>query len=210
MGGALPDRTACERRSRRGRAGAMLLTLAAPFVLLTAGFAVFVNNAPTRPPALPDKADAIIALTGDGYRLHEAGRLLIRGHAGQLLISGVHDKVPDRRIRQISGLSANLFACCVTIDRKAMDTRGNAAYGAQWAVKHKFGRIIIVTSDYHMRRAMLEFDRMLPDRELITWPVRSGKAAHSAGSAGWLRLWGHEYVKYLLALTTMGLLANPE
>ena len=52
------------------------------------------------------------------------------------------------------------FDCCVDIDVAALDTVGNAVEALRWADDHGFDDLILVTSDYHMSRSLIEFDRM--------------------------------------------------
>src|SRR5438128_1545073 len=82
--------------------------------------------------------DAIIVLTGGGDRLAEGFRLLDRGLAKRLLVSGVAtgvtlpqliDRLGDQRD---SVPSAEELACCVTLGYEAGDTVGNADESAQW------------------------------------------------------------------------------
>ena len=40
-----------------------------------------------------------------------------------------------------------------------------------WAERHRFTRLIVVTSSYHMLRSMSELSRVLPDATLIPNPV---------------------------------------
>ena len=77
--------------------------------------------------------------------------------------------------------------------------RGNAAEAADWATRHGFRKIAVVTSDYHILRAIVEFSRAMPDVELVAYPVASNDPDKPAASFSMLRLWVSEYVKYLLA-----------
>ena len=57
----------------------------------------------------------------------------------------------------------------------ALNTFGNAIETKRWASEHNFNSLIIVTSNWHMPRAMTELERQLPDTRLIAYPVISGK-----------------------------------
>lgn len=169
-------------------------------LVATAGFASFAENSRNivRPANL--SVDGIVALTGGPERISAAVRLLERKTARRLLISGVYPATTARQLSEITKAEASLFKCCVDLDKRAPDTRGNAVEAANWATKHKFRKIAVVTSDYHILRAIAEFSRAMPNVELVAYPVASSDAKSPALSFAMLRLWISEYIKYLLAL----------
>lgn len=131
------------------------------------------------PPALAlvERADAIAVLTGGSERIAAAGRLLEAGRAGRLLVSGVNERASERQLRGLLGVGPDLFSCCVTLDFAALDTRGNARETARWMEGVPVGdtrppRLIVVTSNYHMERSLLELSRAMPDVELVPYAVR--------------------------------------
>jgi len=139
--------------------------------------------------------DAIIVLTGDAGRLAAGGELLRTGSASRLMISGVHPAATTADIRRHTGLDDAAFSCCVTLGREATDTVGNAREAAAYVQANGFHRLIIVTSDYHLPRSLLEFRTTMPGADLIPYPVRT--------SAPWqdmraMRLWIQEYAKYTM------------
>lgn len=166
----------------------------------TAGFASFAEKSRNiaRPANL--SVDGIVVLTGGPERISAAVRLLEQKTAKRLLISGVYPATTARQLSQITQAEASLFKCCVDLDKRAPDTRGNAAEAANWATRHKFTRIAVVTSDYHILRAIVEFSRAMPNVELVAYPVASSDLKKPARSFSMLRLWINEYIKYLLAL----------
>jgi len=176
----------------------VLAALAAVLVFV-GGFVVFVLKSPRPSADFSGQADGIVVLTGGPQRINEALELL-RNHQGKrLLITGVHPHTSERRLSQLSG-EETLFSCCVDIDRVAADTRGNAAEASRWAEQNHFERLIVVTSDYHMARALLEFSRRMPNRTLTPWPVSALPELRMPPPLVWARMWLAEYVKYLLAL----------
>ena len=130
------------------------------------------------PPALSlvDEADAIAVLTGGSERIAAGGRLLEAGRARRLLVSGVNEAVSERQVRGLLGVGPALFECCVTLDVDALDTRGNARETAVWMGKvettDRPPRLIVVTSNYHMERSLLELSRAMPGVDLVPYPVR--------------------------------------
>jgi uncharacterized SAM-binding protein YcdF (DUF218 family) len=166
------------------------------------GFVLFVSNLPVAPASLP-KADGIVALTGGGERLDAAVALFETGVGKRLLISGVAQETTKETLGKMSGGGAR-FACCADIGYAAEDTHGNAEETANWARLNRFDSLVIVTSRYHMPRAMQEFSAVLPDVTLIAYPVDQS----SIDLGGWWRhprtmqLLHHEYMKYLASLVT--------
>jgi uncharacterized SAM-binding protein YcdF (DUF218 family) len=139
------------------------------------------------------RADAIVVLTGDTGRLATGGELLRAGASPQLLISGVHASVTAQNIQDQTGVSDGQFNCCVELGREAADTAGNALETADWVDTNGYQSLIIVTSDYHLPRSMLEMGALMPDVEFIAVPVRTNPPWRDLGTA---RLWLQEYAKF--------------
>jgi uncharacterized SAM-binding protein YcdF (DUF218 family) len=165
-------------------------------LLWGAGFALFLRAALTeRPP--PPRADGIVALTGGAGRVETALRLLAAGQAEQLLISGVGGAAEFRSLAQRAGVDPRLGSR-VTLGRAAATTRGNAAETADWARDKNIRSLIVVTSGYHMPRALAELARALPDVALYPVTVQP-PAPREGGEPGMLRLLAGEYTKFLAA-----------
>ncbi len=196
-----------DRLQRRGRLPRPLrLTLfglsfvAACFL---AGFAVFSNHvASLGPPAANRVADGIIVLTGGHQRISTAMELLKTGHGARLLISGVNPIASRDELRAASGADRALFSCCVDIDIAALDTIGNAEESAKWLRRNAYDSVIVVTSNYHIPRSMLELRRTAGSVKIIPWPVVNTPLE----GGGWLsrprvmRVFFTEYTKYIAAL----------
>ncbi len=66
------------------------------------------------------------------------------------------------------------MACCVTLGFASVDTRSNAQEAARWIARNRFSSVRLVTNDWHMRRAALELERLVPGNvELIRDAVPS-------------------------------------
>ena len=78
-------------------------------------------------------------------------------------------------IAEISGVDVGEIQCCVTLGRAAATTEGNGAEVAEWARRHRVERIIVVTSEYHMDRALLELRRAMPEGHFIPHAVTTTK-----------------------------------
>lgn len=186
-----------------------VLLLATAFLGGFAAFSTHVSRLST--PAVPEEADAIIVLTGGHQRLDAAVDLLKSGKGKRLLISGVNPAARIIDLQLATGGDPGLFACCVDIDRAALDTIGNAEESAKWVNSHAYGKVIVVTNNYHMPRSLLELQRMIEGAELMPYPVvntRLDGGEWLTNSAA-LRVLFTEYTKYLAAVAR-GLLPDDD
>ena len=184
------------------------LTMAAGatgIILLAGGFFLFISHIPSDEVTLDSKADGIVALTGAAARIPDAIELLATERGKRLLITGVHRATSAREIARLTPLYSKYFNCCIDLDRSALNTFGNALETRRWARGHNFNSLIVVTSNWHMPRAMAELEHQLPDVTLIAYPVISEKAKAEPwwSNADSARLLFLEYLKYLLACTRM-------
>lgn len=155
------------------------------------------------PAAEPARADAIVALTGpSAERVNAAIRLLEQDKGKRVLISGVNREVRRQELRALTPGSSKLFNCCVDLGFEAEDTIGNAQEIAAWADARDYDSLIVVTSDYHMPRALTEIRAAAPGLELTPYAVETP----SLDDTGWWRAavtarrMTLEYMKYLAAL----------
>ena len=155
----------------------------------------------------PARADAIVALTGpSSERVNTAIRLLEQGKGERVLISGVNREVRRQELRELTPGSSRLFNCCVDLGFEAEDTVGNAQEIAAWARAKGYDDLIVVTSDYHMPRSLVEIRGALPGVRLTPYAV----STPSLDNARWWRAavtarrMTLEYMKYLVALGREG------
>ena len=139
------------------------------------GFFAFLWLLPTEEVELDRNADGIVVLTGGTSRVTDALELLAAGRGKRLLITGVNPGTTTADIaRQTAGYD-KLLSCCVDLDYSALNTLGNAVETRRWAIDRGFHSLIIVTSAYHMPRALAEISHQLPDVTLIPFPVVSDR-----------------------------------
>ncbi len=173
--------------SRRRRFGVLLVGAGLALILLAAlpGVAQALMAAlerpyPPRPPADSPRADAIVVLGGavqplvvgdERPRLHrgsdrvwEAARLWHAGCAPRVLVSAggkVEPPVAATESQAIAALLTDLGvpATALVLEADSRNTQGNAAFSrarlAPWGVQ----RILLVTSAWHLRRAVALFGR---------------------------------------------------
>jgi uncharacterized SAM-binding protein YcdF (DUF218 family) len=182
----------------------VLCALAA--LLIGLGFVWFSWRVPAEEVSLDRDADGIVALTGGASRIADAIELLASGRGKRLLISGAYRATNSNEISRLNPEFGRWVRCCVDFDR-SLNTLGNAVETKRWAESRGFRSLIIVTSNYHMPRALAEIAHQLPDVVLVPFPVVTDRQRAE-------RWWGHwattrrmliEYVKYVFAKARMAL-----
>lgn len=165
---------------------------------LAAGFLRFVDHVSDQDTEFGRSVDGVVALTGGAERIAAALAILDEGRARRLLITGVHPNTSEADLIRQTG-HRELFICCVDIDKRALNTVGNAREVSRWAQSHGYSSLLVVTSGYHMPRAMLELERFAPRVQLIAHPVFSDTARPDTWMSNFAvaRLLLAEYVKFL-------------
>src|ERR1700730_10003986 len=198
--------------ARRGWVRAAIVWVSAiVFVTAAIGFVGFLSKLRGAEMKPASTADGIVVLTGGSSRVSDAMELLAGGYGKRLLISGVHptnaasdisrslpdNSPPDNSLPD----NQTLLSCCVDLDRSAVNTRSNAAETRRWAHDRGFRSLIVVTSNYHMPRAIVELSHAMPDIALIPFAVVGDKWRDEPWwtSGGTFRLVLSEYVKYVAA-----------
>ncbi|MGV2979258.1 YdcF family protein [Camelimonas sp. ID_303_24] len=181
-------------------------------VAVISGFFLFLSAVPRSGAPLLAPADGIVVLTGGSQRVDGALGLLAGGHARRLLVSGVYARTTRAQLANQNPDAARLFNCCIDLDYRARNTIGNAIETRRWAREHDFRTLIVVTSNYHMPRALVEMRSILADYDLKPYAVVTGSVDpdtwwRSPSSA---RLLMAEYGKYLVALVRTRLESDPE
>lgn len=165
------------------------------------GLSAFVQSAAVELPTAPlKKVDAIVALTGGSNRIDTGFDLLEKGFAKKLFISGVYRTTDVKQLlkRWKDEPQGNLD-CCVVLGFEADNTAGNAVETVEWLRKEGFHSVYLVTANYHIKRALLEFNALAPDLDITPFSVIPDRI----DLVGWWndpvtrRLILREYMKYV-------------
>jgi uncharacterized SAM-binding protein YcdF (DUF218 family) len=191
-------------KTRRIR-NAMLRLGALAVVLLIVGFVGFVWMLPNEEVPLDRTADGIVVLTGGTSRVTDALELLAAKRGKRLLITGVNPGTTTGEIARQMPDYGRLLSCCVDLDYSALNTLGNATQARRWTIDHGFKSLIVVTSAYHMPRALAELAHQLPEVALVPYPVVSDRLRIEPwwSNGATTRLVLSEYLKYLFAKLRM-------
>ncbi|MBR6356322.1 MAG: YdcF family protein [Alphaproteobacteria bacterium] len=143
-----------------------------------------------------EKTDAIVVLTGGRNRITESISLLNSGLADKMFISGVSKRVTISDIENKAGVTL-LEPYKVELGYKAQDTVGNASEIKEWIESNNIRSVRLVTSNYHLPRALTELGTYHLPLKIVAHPVYSEKV-----SKNWWHSWGTlkfifaEYNKY--------------
>ena len=166
------------------RLGSLLL------LIYALGFVLFAFTLGKPASAKAAGTDAAIVLTGGAGRIEHAIDVVREGKAKRLLIAGADPSVTKRDLAQRIRGSGALLKCCVDLGSESVDTRTNAEEAQRWLSQHRFQSVRLITSDWHMRRARYEFEKVLGSKyRLVTDGVRT--------EPSFVTLFG-EYNKYVL------------
>lgn len=140
-------------------------------------------------PARQTEARAAVVLTGGPGRIARGVELLEQGRVEEIFVSGVDPEVTPEEFATEFKVSSRLMQCCVTLGYMAVDTRSNASETATWIEQRGHDEVRLVTTDWHMRRALADF------RETVSPSVKIvGDAVPAKPPIGTLFL---EYNKFL-------------
>ena len=123
----------------------------------------------------PHRADAAVILGGDGYatRIIEAARLAQAGYAPFVLVSGPeiyggHESDFTIAYAVRRGFPPSLFH---TLENNSDSTRSETAMLGDYLRQHGMHSILLVTSNYHTKRAARLFRRQNPDLTVYVEPA---------------------------------------
>ena len=160
---------------------------------------------PQKSPLADILTDGLVVATGGQLRINEGLRLIEQGASSRMLITGVGKGISKASLTETfakTKAQQSIFNCCVDLDATAIDTRGNALAARNWVQTHQLTSISLVTANYHMPRALLYFQRIMPDVAITSLPVSPPDLQPKKWYANWptAKLLMREYAKYLVVL----------
>lgn len=112
------------------------------------------------------KADAIVVLTGGLGRTEVGLKLLSSGTAGVMILSGVHEDAELDSIFFRKKLSES-DRLRIILEKKSRSTIENAIEVRRIFEEKGFRSMVLITSGYHMKRALYIFRHIMPDDYII-------------------------------------------
>lgn len=153
------------------------------------GFMLFAFTLAGPAPA-SQRADAAVVLTGGKGRIEHAVDVLDSGRVKRVFVAGADPAVTKSDIaRRVRG-KGRLVRCCLDLGSESVDTRSNAEEAGRWLSKHKYRSLLLITSDWHMRRSRYEFEKVLGENYDLKFDAVKSEP-------GFATLLG-EYNKYVL------------
>ena len=145
----------------------------------------------------PARTSAIVVLTGGADRIPTALNLLQNDFSDYLFISGVNKSVA---VEDVLKTAPPELLGKITLGYRSENTRENAIETTDWILAHDARSVLLVTSFYHMPRAILELARQHPALKIVPLPVFPKSFDDSVDwiktRTAWLLFL--EYNKYLL------------
>jgi len=124
----------------------------------------------------PGPHEAIVVLTGARGRIPRAVQLLRTRDSGLLFISGAGKGITKKELLNQQGdaaAGATQLWERMEVEDQATSTIENAQESAKVLREKNIQKVILVTSDYHMPRALAIFRRVYPAVSYFAYPVSS-------------------------------------
>jgi len=162
-------------------------------------FSLFINELSVATDEIA-YADAIVVLTGGTGRVEEGLRLFREGRGGYLILSGVEETSSLGAIFPGRDLKTSVDTSRIILDIESRRTIDNA-FNVKKIVEEKgFKSLILVTSNYHMKRASTILRKTINGEvKLYRNPVRGPnfKDEEWWGNLKSLKLVTSEFFKYI-------------
>lgn len=150
--------------------GLVMILLVCFVIAWIHGFIWYLNQIPSAVQDTSMTTDAAVVLTGGTKRIKEGLVLLDKGLAKTVFISGVNKNISISELYKLVGIPQKQ-KCCVELGYEASTTRDNRLEVEEWLKRNQIKSLRLVTSNYHMPRALYIFRHLNQDYTLIPHPV---------------------------------------
>ena len=124
----------------------------------------------------------IVILTGGANRIKDGLKIIqdfknSKNISYKILVSGTGIGFTKSSLKKKLGPNFNsqLIQCCIDLDSISKNTFTNASETFKWANKNDIKEFILITSNYHMPRAILEFKNVMPNLKIYTYAITPKK-----------------------------------
>ena len=158
-------------------------------LLLTSMFTLFfieLNNFKKNILSLAEysniESSNIVILTGGANRIKDGLKIIedfknSKNINYKILVSGTGMGFTKSSLKKKLGPNFNsqLIQCCIDLDGVSKNTLTNASETFKWTSKNDIKEFILITSNYHMPRAILEFKNVMPNLKIYTYAITPKK-----------------------------------
>lgn len=120
----------------------------------------------------PKQADVIIMLGGDGGRLEKAAELYHNGYADYVMISPEIESIRSQSTEY--AIELGIPQSAIIEEHEATSTYTNATETLKLMDKYDFDSALVVTSDYHLKRSKMIYDRVNDGQYGLTYIAALG------------------------------------
>ena len=115
-----------------------------------------------------------IVLTGGDNRVKKSLKIFfpIENKNKNLFISGIGKGFNKKTLKKITQNNPNynkIIDCCIQIEGISRNTFSNAVESLKWVKSKKINSFVLLTNNYHMPRAMLEFKSIFKDIKITPY-----------------------------------------
>ena len=115
-----------------------------------------------------------IVLTGGDNRVKKSLKIFfsIKNKNKNLFISGVGQGFNKKTLKKLTQNNPNynkIIDCCIQIEGISRNTFSNAVESLKWVKSKKINSFVLLTNNYHMPRAMLEFKSIFKDIKITPY-----------------------------------------
>ncbi|OLC42087.1 MAG: hypothetical protein AUH43_23385 [Acidobacteria bacterium 13_1_40CM_65_14] len=170
-------------RRARTRVAQVVTAVVAVYVIVFHTNLIWWMASPLKLSAPPTKADAIVVFAGGvgesgragggaQERLKQAIDLYKGGYAPYLVFSsGYVYSFREAESMRALAIDQGVPASVIVLEERATNTYQNVRFTNDILSDHRWRRILLVSSPYHMRRAVLVWRKQAPDLEVVPTPV---------------------------------------
>ena len=157
---------------------------------------------------IKNESSNIVILTGGTNRIKDGLKIIDHFETSKkinfnILVSGTGKGFSKSSLKKQLGpnFNTNLIECCIDLDSISKNTFTNAIETYKWSQRKDIKEFILITSNYHMPRAFLEFKSRMPNLRIYTFTITPTK--HNIKK--WLSSYQtfslvfKEYCKYIIA-----------
>jgi uncharacterized SAM-binding protein YcdF (DUF218 family) len=180
----------------RRRTLELVVGLAAVYLVLFQTPLVWMAASPLKVAERPRSADCIVVFAGGvgesgraggGYqeRVKQAVDLYRGGYAPNVIFSsGFVFAFRETEVMRALAIDNGVPASAIHLETAAVNTYDNVRFSQRLMAEHGWQSALLVSSPYHMRRALLTWRKAAPDRPVVATPVPASQFyAHDRGAS---------------------------